>query len=128
MDVLRLLNLAEAAGLTVTRDGDQLHVRGPKTAAPLAAELGRYKAEILFELDSQAKNDGDPGEDAKVEWLRTFEFPKTFAINSYTRVVNGDHYRTKLLRDLLRLPSTAIGNAARGHLGQLYALFNGPGA
>ncbi len=47
MDSLRLLEEARAAGLTVTRAGDRLHIRGPRSAEPIARQLIACKNDVL---------------------------------------------------------------------------------
>lgn len=51
MTLIRLVSQARDAGLTFTRDGDRLTVRGPKTAGPLVAAIQRRKAEVLAIVD-----------------------------------------------------------------------------
>ena len=45
-----LLQEAEAAGLTVSADGDRLVVRGPKSGAPIARRLIEAKGPVLAAL------------------------------------------------------------------------------
>jgi hypothetical protein len=52
MDVMSLLNQAQAAGLAVTIRGDQLVVRGPKRAEAQAQELLQYKGAVMAALAS----------------------------------------------------------------------------
>ena len=50
MDVVTLLDRATSAGLRLSIAGDDLVIRGPRSAAALVAEIGRRKAEILAAL------------------------------------------------------------------------------
>ena len=126
MDVLTLLDRAQAAGLTIKREGDNIQVRGPKTAAPIVAELGRHKTEVLSALESILSN-AMVTEAEKIQWLLLYSFPNSFPLDGFTRVVNPEIMRSKLLQDLQLPRSSAVGRAARGHLERLYAHFNGPG-
>jgi hypothetical protein len=48
-----LIQEARAAGLQVTREGDELVIRGPRRAAPLARQLLDHKVEIMLVLDQE---------------------------------------------------------------------------
>jgi hypothetical protein len=50
VDVVSLLERAAAAGLKVSREGDRLVVRGPKSAESLAKELLRHKPAVIAAL------------------------------------------------------------------------------
>src|SRR5688572_1618332 len=50
MEVLELIEQAERAGLAVECEGNQLIVRGPKSAAGIARQLGERKADVLAAL------------------------------------------------------------------------------
>jgi ribosomal protein L37AE/L43A len=52
MDAVALLREARACGLTVTADGDQLVVTGPKSAADVVRKLADNKPAVLAELRS----------------------------------------------------------------------------
>lgn len=52
MDAVALLREAKACGLTVTADGDQLVVTGPKTAAAVVRKLADNKLAVLAALAS----------------------------------------------------------------------------
>jgi len=54
--LLDLLGQARRAGLTLGRDGDQLTIRAPATAAPLARALLARKAEVFETLDVSTGN------------------------------------------------------------------------
>tara|TARA_R100000306_G_scaffold61310_1_gene63496 strand:- start:613 stop:1035 length:423 start_codon:yes stop_codon:yes gene_type:complete len=48
---MRLLQRAEEAGLTVTRNGEHLRIRGPKSAESIVKELSRHKNDVLAALE-----------------------------------------------------------------------------
>ena len=50
MDALTLLRQAEDAGLTVEAQGDNMIVRGPKSAEPIVRRLAEHKPAILKAL------------------------------------------------------------------------------
>ena len=50
MDGMTFLQRADAAGLEVAIDGEQLRVCGPRQAEPLALDLIRHKAEVVAAL------------------------------------------------------------------------------
>jgi len=57
MHGLNLVHEACTAGLVLTREGDELVIRGPKSAAPLARRLLDHKAEVLLVLDGERAPD-----------------------------------------------------------------------
>src|SRR5437879_2863956 len=54
---LSLVHEARTAGLVLIRQGDELVIRGPKSAAPLARRLLDHKAEVLLVLDGERAAD-----------------------------------------------------------------------
>jgi hypothetical protein len=54
METVTLLAEGRAAGLDVRPEGDQLVVRGPKAAEPLALRLFEREGEVLAELEAEA--------------------------------------------------------------------------
>jgi len=58
MDRLALLNEARAAGLSVAVEGDQLRIRGPKSAGNVAARLLAAKPAVLAALGGVADGGG----------------------------------------------------------------------
>lgn len=57
MDVLTLVAEARRAGLTLVPEGDQLRVRGPRVAQPIAQRVLARKAEVLEVLRLRAVYD-----------------------------------------------------------------------
>ena len=60
MECLALLQYAEASGLSVIAEGENLKVRGPKRLAPLARRLLVRKSEIIRLLAEQANASSRP--------------------------------------------------------------------
>ena len=54
MDGLALLRAADAAGLTVSADGDRLVIRGPRSADATARALLEHKPEVMAALAGPA--------------------------------------------------------------------------
>jgi hypothetical protein len=54
MELLTLLERAKSSGLTVEARGDRLVVKGRKSAAAIAQELGRQKDAVLAMLSKEA--------------------------------------------------------------------------
>src|SRR5262245_42120474 len=52
MEGLTLLREARAAGLSLARDGDELVIRGPKRAEPVALKLIARKPEVIRALSN----------------------------------------------------------------------------
>jgi hypothetical protein len=58
MDVLRLIEQADEAGLIVTVDDDRLQVDGPRSAEPIVRQLADYKSEVIAVLTAKATKVG----------------------------------------------------------------------
>src|SRR5687768_11086223 len=57
MDGMTLLRHAEEVGLRVEATGDQLKIRGPKSAEPVVKLLAKHKCEVLRALANLSKAD-----------------------------------------------------------------------
>jgi hypothetical protein len=57
MDGMTLLREARAAGLLVMVDGDQLRIRGPRRAEPIARQLIAHKVDVMMAMVSDLPAD-----------------------------------------------------------------------
>ena len=81
---LRLLKRAEEAGLTVTRVGDSLRIRGPKSAEAIVKELAADKEDVLAALDYRPKPEDELIERLQkgIDWFLAVD-PKLWDVNNY---------------------------------------------
>jgi hypothetical protein len=98
MDTLALLQQAEAAGLTVSVQGDRLCIRGPRRAEALAQRLLDHKVAILAALAPEAPvtvttNDLPP------DWY--FRWDERAAIMEYDGKLPRDRAKALALEDIL---------------------------
>ena len=69
MEVLTLLNRAKAAGLRVQIEGDEVVVRGPRSAANVVDEIKQHRSAIhRYLTDDDRHPDQGPPDSAKAHW------------------------------------------------------------
>jgi len=69
MDILNLLEQARRAGVTVSFDGERLHLRGPRAAADIVARLQIHRDDVIAALTAPSPVPEPEPADSPLHWL-----------------------------------------------------------
>lgn len=113
MDVVTLLHKAHQAGMTLQAEGEKLHVRGPRSAAPLVDLLAEHKLAILDVLhNSRAGKHPVPRQSAVLStedlpeyWREMYE--ERAAIREYEGGQAREHAEAEALRETIEAMQAA---------------------